>query len=234
MSRNGVIYCTFFDRKYLLKGLALHTSLTRYNTSAELWIVALDKYTLGVLKKLNLKGVKVVPLDEFEDPELLAVKKTRNKVEYIWTCTPSLPLYIFRELPKTKYVCYLDADLYFYSSPEDAISEIGNKSVLVVPHRFSKRSEKEARIFGHFNVGFNIFKNDKTGRKCLRRWRKQCLNDCSYKPQAGKIGDQFYLNEWPGLYNNCLVISQNKGIDLALWKVSQFRVFFKRKRYFYR
>ena len=34
------------------------------------------------------------------DPELLSVKPDRSAVEYLWTSTPSLPLYMFAARPE--------------------------------------------------------------------------------------------------------------------------------------
>lgn len=220
---NKVIYCTYFDKNFLLKGLALHTSLINYNPNAKLWILAFDEYTENILGKMKLKGVTVISLGSFEDKELLNVKPTRSIVEYYWTCTPSLILYVMRNNPDLKYVVYLDADIYFYSDPDKAISEIGDGSLLVVEHRFPKGYEGMAAN-GRFNVAFNVFKNDRIGNSALVRWRRQCLDWCYATPKDGKMGDQTYLDEWPGLYGKSLVISNNVGLDTAPWNVSQYKV----------
>ena len=224
MKNSQVIFCTYFDKGFLLKGLALHASLVKYNPKAKLWILAFDKYTENILKKMRLKGVTVVPLRDFEDKELLAIKPTRHPIEYYWTCTPTWILCIMKQRPDVKYVTYLDADLYFYSNLDKGVSEIGDKSLLVVEHRFPAGREGMERTSGRFNVAFNVFKNDKVGKTCLERWRKQCLDWCSWKPEGGKLGDQMYLNEWPKLYSKNLVISKNLGVDAAPWNISQYKI----------
>lgn len=224
MQKGEVIYCTYFDKGFLLKGLALHASLIRYNPDARLWILAFDKYTEKILKKMKLKGVTVISLSDFEDKELLAVKPTRHPVEYYWTCTPSWMLYVIKKNPRAGYVVYLDGDLYFYSDPDKGVSEIGDKSLLVVEHRFPSGREILAKDSGRFNVAFNVFKNDKVGKECLSRWRGQCLDWCYWKHEDGKLGDQMYLDEWPKLYGKNLVISKNVGVDAAPWNISQYKV----------
>lgn len=217
------VFCTYFDKGFLLKGLALHASLIRYNPDAKLWILAFDEYTRKILDEMKLKGVTVVGLRDFEDRELLKVKPTRHPVEYFWTCTPSWVLYVLKK-SRAKYTVYLDADMYFYSDSDMAISEIGQKSLLVVEHRFPKGMTAMAKTSGRFNVAFNVFKNDNVGIKCLERWRKQCLDWCYWKYEDGKLGDQMYLDEWPKLYDEDLVISKNVGIDTAPWNVSQYSI----------
>ncbi|BCX14778.1 MAG: glycosyl transferase [Patescibacteria group bacterium] len=223
MKNNNLVYCTYFDKGFLIKGLALHASLIKNNPKAKLWILAFDSYTKDILNKMKLKGVTVVSLSSFEDKELLSIKNTRQTVEYYWTCTPSWILYVL-EKTKADYVIYLDADLYFFSNPDPAVLEIGNKSLLVVEHRFpSGRKGMEIKA-GRFNVAFNVFKNDRIGKKCLERWRKQCIDWCYWKPEGNKLGDQKYLDEWPMLYEDKLVISENLGVDAAPWNISQYRI----------
>lgn len=218
-----IIYCTYFDKGFLLKGLALYESLIRYSPNVELWILAFDIYTEEILKKMKLKGVKVIALKDFEDKDLLKVKLTRLLVEYIWTCTSSWTLYVLKN-SKADYVVYLDSDLYFYSNPDIGVNEIKDKSLLVVKHNYSKGRENMAKISGQFNVAFNVFKNDDIGIKCLARWRKQCLDWCFLKPEEGKFGDQMYLDEWPKLYKKYLVVSKNIGLDVAPWNVAQYKI----------
>jgi len=226
---NSVIYCTYFDKGFLLRGLALHSSLIRYNPNAKLWILAFDKYTEDVLNKMKLRGVTVISLRNFEDKELLAVKPTRHTVEYYWTCTPSWVLYIMKKNPSVENVVYLDADLYFYSDPDKGVLEIGTKSLLAVEHRFPKGREGMEVVAGRFNLAFNVFKNNPIGKKCVERWKGQCLDWCYWEPDGDKLGDQKYLNEWPRLYGGELVISKNLGVDVAPWNVSQYKITSKGK-----
>jgi hypothetical protein len=224
LTEGNIIYCTYFDKGFLMKGLALHESLIRYQPNAKIWILALDEYTEIILKKMKLKGTSIVALKDFEDKSLLAAKKTRHLIEYYWTCTPAWIKYILTKSPETKYVVYLDGDLFFYSNPDAGVYEIKDKSILAVEHRFPKGREGMAEGSGRFNVAFNVFKNDGMGLKCLERWRKQCLEWCYWKTESGKLGDQKYLDEWPNLYSEQLSIPQNKGLDTAPWNVSQYKV----------
>lgn len=229
LKQQGIIYCTYFDKNYLLKGLSMCSSFLRHNPTAKLWVLSFDSYTDEILNKLNLKRVTVIHLADFEDKQLLKAKQNRSLVEYYWTCTPSLPLYIFKKNPKIKKVIYLDADLFFYSSVTPVFVELGDKSILTVEHRYPKGQESRIKTSGRFNVGFQIFNRDKEGLSCLKRWRKQCLDWCFWRLEDGKLGDQLYLNEWPNLYSK-LVISQNFGLNAAPWNISQYWVSKKNDR----
>lgn len=232
MKKSEVIYCVYFDKGFLLKGLALHASLVKHDPDVKLWILALDSYTEKILRKMKLKGVTVVALSAFEDKALLAVKPTRHPVEYYWTCTPSWVSYVFEKNQDAEIVIYLDADMLFFANPYVGLSELKNKSLLVVEHRFPQSRKVLERDTGRFNVAFNAFRRDKIGIKCLKRWREQCLDWCYWKYEDGKLGDQMYLNEWPKLYDGNLTISKNVGVDAAPWNISQYSVTSKNGKVF--
>lgn len=216
-------FCTYFDKNYLPKGLAMIDSFHRYDPKAILFVLCFDDFTTNFLIRNKYKNVIPITLKQFEDYALLRAKKNRSIVEYYWTCTPSLPLFLLNSYPHFEAICYLDADLYFFDSVKNVFEEFGDNSIYTVEHRYVKG--QEGRIFssGRFNVAFQIFRRDTQGVKCLNRWRKQCLKWCYWKEDKGKMGDQMYLNEWPDLYSK-IRISQNIGIDTAPWNVSQYKI----------
>ena len=66
-------YVTYFDKGYLVRAVALHSSLMRHERMPfTLYAVCLDELTRLLLDKLNLPGVVTVPLHEIEaDDEAL-------------------------------------------------------------------------------------------------------------------------------------------------------------------
>lgn len=217
------IFCTYFDKNYLLKGLSMYFSLIEHNPTAILWILPMDIETKRILTKMKFRNLVLIDKKDFEDEKLLEAKKNRSKVEYLWTCTPSLPLYILRKNKNAQYVTYLDADLYFYSSIDPVYEEFKDGLIYTVEHRYPKGEEYRNNTSGRFNVAFQIFKRSKESMECLKRWREQCISWCYWKVEDGKLGDQLYLNEWPNLYKG-LVISKNLGVDAAPWNIKQYDV----------
>ena len=59
--------------------------------------------------------MRLISLEEFEtgDDRLYEAKQNRSKVEYYWTCTSSLLLYVLRRRPEITLLTYLDSDLFF-------------------------------------------------------------------------------------------------------------------------
>src|SRR5882672_2283877 len=172
-------YCTYFDSGYLTRGLALLESLRANAGPFRLYVLCLDDASHAVLSHLGEQDVEVMKLSDLEasDAELLAVKSNRSRIEYYFTCTPSLTRYILASRPEIEDITYLDADLYFFASPEPIFREIGAASVAIIPHRFPKVLEHHA-AHGRYNVGFLYFRRDPDGLRCLDWWRQKCIDWC--------------------------------------------------------
>src|SRR5437762_9561169 len=99
-------FCTYFDHHYSVRGLALYQSLRRHCPEFKLWILCLDELSHSELTRLNLPEVSLLTLGELEngDAALLAAKENRSRIEYYFTCTPSLPLFILRADPRVDLI----------------------------------------------------------------------------------------------------------------------------------
>jgi hypothetical protein len=210
-------YCTLFDRHYLVKGLALYRSLEAHAERFHLTVFAFDDQTETLLNQLRLPHLSVVALRDLEahDQALARVKPSRDPGEYCWTATPSLPRYLFDTHPGLSEVTYLDADLMFFSDPEPLFHEMGGASVLITPHRFP-RAYKHHASMGIYNVQFVTFRRTADGLAVLDWWRERCLEWCYRTPEAGRFGDQQYLDEWPRRFTGVHVL-EHPGGGLAPW-----------------
>jgi hypothetical protein len=217
-------FCTYFDHRYLPQGLALHESLSRHCFDFTLWILCLDRQTHVALCTLKLPKVELIRLDELEcdDESLRPAKANRSLLEYYFTCTPFLPLFILKNNPAVDLITYLDADLFFFSSIEPLFDEIENHSIAIIPHRFPPAFRKAER-HGVFNVGWVTFRRDENGIACLQWWREQCLGSCSDKDDGPGFADQKYLDDWPAQFGGVIVL-QHKGANLAPWNLANYRM----------
>jgi len=202
----------------------MYESLKMHTADFHLYIFAFDALTFRILKKRDLENTTVIPLEEFEDQDLLDVKKTRTKAEYCWTCTPSTIRFVIEKY-KVPHCTYIDADLIFYSDPAVLTGELlkSGKNVLITEHRFSYIPKLyEERRGGRFCVQFVTFTNDESSLRILEKWRLQCLEWCYARYEDGKFGDQKYLEEWPAEYDNVHIL-QHTGGGIAPWNISQYR-----------
>src|SRR5437868_3188599 len=106
-------FCTYFDHRYLPRGLALTESLRRHCPDFRLWVLCLSRECHDILTQLALPELRLIDLAEFArgDDALLQAKQNRSLIEYYFTCTPSLPLYVLNADPDVETVTYLDSDL---------------------------------------------------------------------------------------------------------------------------
>jgi len=216
-------FCTLFDKNYLYRGLALYRSLTEHCPDFKLWILCMDDTVYSVLKNMNLKNIEPIALKDFEDPELLSIKKSRTSVEYCWTCTSSLPLYLFKKYPNLEKIAYLDADLFFYNTPQPIYDEFGDNSILIIKHNYSKEYLYLEKRSGIYNVEMLVFQNNEEAIDCLNWWRRKCLECCSARYKNGKFGDQLYLNDWPQRFKKVRVL-QYKGGGVAPWNYKNYEI----------
>jgi hypothetical protein len=217
-------FCTLFDSNYLVKALVLYRSLERHAPSFHLTAFCFHDEAKRLLDELALPHLSTVALPELEafDRELLSVKGDRTPVEYCWTATPALPLYVFGDRPEVNEVTYVDADLMFFSDPEALFSEMDDASVLITPHRYAPEYAHQA-INGIYNVQFLPFRRDERGLTALNWWHDRCIEWCYYRLEDGKLGDQKYLDDWPDRFPGVHVL-RHKGGGLAPWNITQYDV----------
>lgn len=219
-------YCTLFAKNYLPRGLALYDSLEKHAGDYHLWILCMDAETLEQLTKLKLKNTSLISLKEFEDPELLNIKESRTLGEYCWTVTPSLMLFLLKKNPKIDLLSYLDADLFFYSTPEPIFEEMEKDSVMIVPHRFVRWTKDTEKTAGIYNVSMVTFRNNEIGRSCAKWWREKCIEWCYNRYENGQIGDQKYLESFPKLFKGVHPL-EHIGAGVASWNLPKYRVWIK-------
>lgn len=217
-------FCTYFDQNYLPRGLALYRSLQEHCPEFKLWALCMDNTSYGMLEKIDLPEVYPISLEEFErnDNLLLNAKQNRSRIEYYFTCTPSLPLYILNNWPEIDLITYLDADLFFFTSPAPLFEEMGDGSIAIIGHRFPPHLKYKEK-HGIYNVGWLSFRRDENAIDCLNWWRERCIEWCYDREEDGRFADQKYLDDWPNRFKN-IVVLENKGANLAPWNVSRYRL----------
>jgi hypothetical protein len=208
-------YCTIFDRRYVARALALYRSLERSDPDFVLRAVCMDATSRQLLERLALPRCRTVPIEHIEDwdPELRAVRPTRTSWEYCWTATPAVCRYFLQTEPQLEHLTYLDADLYIWSSPAPLFQELGDDSILLIPHRTSPDTENAVGIY---NVGWLTFRNDPRAITALQWWRERCLDWCYDRVEPQRFGDQKYLDDWPTRFDGVRV-SALPTAGLAPW-----------------
>lgn len=231
-----IYFATYFDKNYLSRGLTLYSSLKEYAAEFELYILCLDEFTLDFFESNAGKypEIKTIPIFQLEeaDSELKESKTNRSKIEYYFTLSPCLPLYVLENygLP---HICSLDADILFLNNPKPLFDYLNDYSIIITPHKFSNET-KDLITWGEYNVSFQVFKNDEDGIHCLKYWRKQCINWCGdyYDQDNNRFADQKYLDRWSELYPGKLKILHDNVSGLAPWNLNNYKITLRNGKFY--
>ncbi len=216
-------FCTLFDSHYLPRGLVLYDSLAARGDDFVLHALCMDDVAYRVLSALDLPLLVPLPIQTLEqhDPELASVRAERSGVEYCWTASASLCLSILDRIPAADVITYIDADVRFYDDPAVVLDELGDRSVLVTPHRYARHFDWLERDSGRYNVQLVSFRRDGPGVAALQWWRERCLEWCYDRVEEGKYGDQRYLDDWLDRFAGVHEASR-AGMGLGPWSSGRF------------
>ncbi len=215
-----------FDRRYLLRAVALYRSLERCCAEFVLHGVCMDAESLALIERLSLPFMRAISIEAVEaaDPGLRAVRPTRALWEYCWTSKPVILRYVLDLEPEAELLTYLDADLCFYSAPTSLLEELGDGSVLLIPQRHLYPENEPPT--GVFNAGLVTFRRDQRALQVLDWWRERCLEWCYDRQEPGLFADQKYLDDWPERFEG-VVVSRQWGAGLAWWNEPPHHVEFR-------
>jgi hypothetical protein len=218
-------FCTLFDAGYLPRALALYRSLSLHCAEFRLHALCMDAESERLLQELRLPHVRTVQARELEsfDPALLEVRPTRTDVEYCWTAKASACLYVLGTGAAPEAITYVDSDLGFFGDPRPLFDEMGESSVMIVPHRFASAHRAAEATSGPYNAGWVTFRNDGRALAVLEWWRERCLEWCYFRFEDGKMSDQKYLDDWPERFEGVHML-EHPGGGLAPWNVAQYRL----------
>jgi SAM-dependent methyltransferase len=216
-------YCTYFDAHYLPRGVAMIRSLIRHDPLARVFVLCFDAATESYIQTMA-PNVTAVGVDELcaADPEFAESRHNRSRIEWYFTSTAAFPHYLLRRFPALPRITYLDADLYFYCSPEPLHFEARDASVQIIEHRFSPHLAP-LEVYGRFNVAWISFFNTPEGNRVIDDYRSECIQWCYDRIEGDRFADQKYLDRWPERYPRCCV-SQLLGANVAMWNLDRWRI----------
>ncbi|MCF7687228.1 MAG: hypothetical protein K9N01_02895 [Cephaloticoccus sp.] len=212
-------YCTYFDTNYLSRGLGLHQSLLSHAGDFELVVLCMDEEVETILKEKALPRVRLITVKDLTGsyPALAAAQTDRTQLEFYFTCTSWLMRHLLDQLPAGELLTYLDADLFFFHSPDPIYEAIGTASIAITPHRFPVSLGHLAR-YGRYNVGWVSFRRDEQGLACAADWAEKCAAWCFNLLEADRYADQKYLDAWHERFPGTVGLT-NAGINAAPWNI---------------
>lgn len=196
--------------------------MTSLQSTIEVFVCAMDDEV--VLHFKNYPNVNVINLKliEAKYPKLKIAKSNRSYVEYLFTLSPFLPLYVLEEYNFVNRITSLDSDLFFINDVSNTILDLG-ENIAITEHNFSFNN-KHLIIYGNYNVSFQSFPRTEESFLCLRDWCDDCFSYCYDKiDEFGRFADQKYLDNWHGKFFK-LTALKSPAIGLAPWNVDNFNI----------
>ena len=219
-------YCTYFDQRYLDRGLAMMRSLRAVDPDCQVTVLCLTASCEEALARLQEPGVTLIPLVDFEarNPALLALKGARALRDYYLAFASFLIASELCEAAPGEVVTYLDADLLFYSSPKPIFSAMENASVGLIGHRhhwWTRRLEK----YGRLNVGWVSVRCDDAGLEVAHWWRARCIEWCfaDVDLEGDRFAEQKYLDHMLPRFPRVVEIT-HPGVNLGPWNICRHSV----------
>lgn len=217
------VYTTLFDSTYLARGLVMIESLLRHSqyrlAQPEIHVLCMDKECYEKLSRLDTASAYPLEIYEIGEEEL-ELQRDRTWQEFCWMMA-SVFTHTVMTGGRHPAITYLDADLMFFSDPEQIHDEIDERSIAIVPHGFHPQDEPNYIANGIYNVSWVSFAGP-IGLSCLTRWKDQCIEWCYYRNEDGKFGDQKYLDAWPELYGKDLAVLDVARSGVAPWNLRNY------------
>jgi len=186
-----------------------------------------------ILNKINIEEIVPIMLKEVESDMLIRAKNERPFQAFCWTLKPVFLHYVMEKYPDCRYFAHLDADLFFFSSPDNIFLENPSASLFLTHHRNARDFLKYYGSSGVFNTGFVGCKNDVNAMDAVSKWRTQCILYCPINEDKIRkvFGDQRYVESWPEEFRGVHVV-RSKGANTALWNIQNYTVTVKEGKIF--
>ncbi|TMA24391.1 MAG: hypothetical protein E6J78_20675 [Deltaproteobacteria bacterium] len=211
-------FCTLFDRNYLLQGMALYRSLRRHAKGFVLYTICMDEQSFAMVSRLQADDLKPIPVSALEDEETRQLRARTTHGQFCWASQPLSCLHLLDRFALPR-ITYLDADSMFFADPQLLFDELGDASVSLVPHRYSKGYD-QTEASGRYCVQFNAFRNSAEGRAVLAFWRSECFKYS--KDRLSALPGQTCLDRWPAFRGVREI--EHRGAGVAPWNVQSYRL----------
>lgn len=220
---NTLDFVTLFDSGFMPQAMCLYRSLRQHCRQFRLYVLTLDETAQSQLEQLNAPEIHILALQDYETPELKAVKPGRSRAEYCWTLTSCVLQWILDGNNDVERLTYVDADIFFLKSPQALLDtmEAAGRSVLITEHGYAPEYD-QSHVSGRYCVQIISFDNQPAAREVLDWWQARCIEWCFALPEDGKFGDQKYLERWPELFGDRVHIVADPQLTLAPWNAKRF------------
>ena len=212
-------FCTISTKSHLFKVKALRDSLFLVNPSFLFHVLVVDRGE--TIPQDASDSISYYPLHVLISPlsQSITEKYQHNLDKLRWSLKPIFMTYLL-ENGQSDQLIYLDNDIAFFNDFSFLFELLQSKPILLTPHHYPRYSNKmqnwlEANFkVGLYNAGF--IGVNKNAIPTLEWWANCCLYRCEKSAWRGLFDDQKYLDLFPIIEPNSLVL-QHQGCNVAEW-----------------
>ncbi len=203
-------FCTYFDERYAPRALLMLRSLAEVCPSAQVTALALDERAKRIAPHAP-PGTLVVALDDLlrAAADLVVAPAGAPERGWLMALKPAWLALALARVPPGENLTYVDADMFFLDSPEEAVAETASASVTLSPQRFS--DPRGDAFWGRFNGGWLGLRNDADAHAFLAAWRRDCEARVSPVYSNQRFLDRA-VQELPGVR-----VLAHPGVNVAHW-----------------
>ena len=212
---------TIVAKNYIGLGQILGKSISVYDNDIDFYIIVVDEFSSQEIR---------VPSNVLLAKDCLGISPSKwvnmtFKYDLTEFCTSVKP-FSFRYFFCAGYesVIYFDPDIFVYSSLNTIFDELGNRSVMLVPHIADIHVNYDGELpewaimsNGIYNLGFCAMNNTLSSKLLVDWWCKRLEDSCFSDRAKGFFTDQKWMDWIPGFLGDDCKISQNLGFNMAPW-----------------
>ncbi len=214
---------TICAKNYTGLALILKKSIERYYTNLKFYIFIADE----IDDSFDLPDDTYITKDLgiFNENEWNELTFKYDLTEFCTCLKPYIFEWIMNKFESCN-VCYLDPDLFFFSSMGSIYSKFIEYDILLTPHLVNisdsdvqQTMERELKFAGIYNLGFLGLKKNIETIKILKWWQSRLFDKCFACWQRGEFTDQIWMDFITAYYKypEKIYISHDLGWNFAPW-----------------
>lgn len=236
---------TLATSNYISQAIVALKSASEFNTFEKVYLFIVDLDIVGIgkiqeeLNNSNLDWIAVFGPNDLEEENKKILCNSFAYFNNIEVCCLAkfLGLSHLSNITDASDACvFIDADTYFFNNLDVVFEEIKDKAILLTPHNIGPTTdevEHMSLMHGWINAGFIVINNEHPKHKVILNWLINRISRRGYfAPEYGLSCDQTWISLVPLAFDESVVISKHKGLNVAYWNID-YRLLSKSKNDYY-
>lgn len=223
---------TIVATNYVGLAQALEESIKKYNANIDFYIIVADEPTIEIQHKFNKNTLIAKEILQYDTSKWYEMAFKYNLTEFCTSIKPASVLYFFEK--GYEKVSYFDPDILTFNNLGYIWNNLDYYDAIVTPHILTPEVDytgnlREIKLLfsGVFNMGFGAYRNTNEIILFLKWWKRRLEDYCFGDSNLNLFTDQKWVDMLPCFLGNKLLISRNKGLNVAPWNFHERKIILK-------